>query len=718
MPLTIPAEISNERFKDAEILVFMIEVPGTDFYVANKDYTLSLTSGGTRDYVDLIKAGTLGSINHTIPTTLNRISSRPTMNVKLISYQNDIRSELLQPSTNLTGEACNIYFKYDTSSTAEANRLQVFQGYITKYDIKDDVISISVQADSFRNFPDLPKQTAAEISGINEINSKFFTPLQYGDFDWSTPAVWYSDLVNSYAAMPLSTTSGQLYTFAIASHLMKNLPTTTQLADETGADAYVYARRDNKWVHFVIDPTVIGLNEVVNSSSAATIKLLFSPAETFSHFYVMLQGGSHGDYLRTETRPNESPNLYDGDSTTSGFFDGNVDVYNIDTYDVDFNKNTPKANLVSVLINYERVSGSVSNCIVSLIHKVNHTVLATATTDINTSDDGDWVTIIQDASLNPENINDYYVEIRDAGSSAGTFRIYGVVLRVEVQEFDPDNEDVLFIRCQGREFSGTWDGRKTAGNLINTPQDMLESLFRDEFSYTVFNTTLFDNYGALHPSYVIGTSLYIQTKAEKLMNAFAKAFNVGISLGMNGELGLVAVNDSADYSQSDSDPATDIDIIDHDTVELNGVFNRHPILENSFRKRRTPENDIFPGVRTLYLRDSKGNYNAEAKKGNAPYFQMNNPFTSHLPTINAINTQVFDWKSVQRWIIKLSTFNNMINGQHGDIMNIRHPELTDAILNATINTAKWVLVGIDKSLSKGVIGLTFVELDRDNSIPV
>ena len=52
----------------------------------------------------------------------------------------------------------------------------------------------------------------------------------------------------------------------------------------------------------------------------------------------------------------------------------------------------------------------------------------------------------------------------------------------------------LFAAVKGREYSGTWGGRKVSGNLIEHPIDIVESLLRDDLALDAeINTTELDN---------------------------------------------------------------------------------------------------------------------------------------------------------------------------------------------------------------------------------
>lgn len=69
-------------------------------------------------------------------------------------------------------------------------------------------------------------------------------------------------------------------------------------------------------------------------------------------------------------------------------------------------------------------------------------------------------------------------------------RELGVLLHTSLDILEAN----IYARLNGREYQDTWGGRKTAGNTIENPADVIESIFRDELSTagSNINTTKFD----------------------------------------------------------------------------------------------------------------------------------------------------------------------------------------------------------------------------------
>uniref|UniRef100_A0A6M3KF74 Uncharacterized protein n=1 Tax=viral metagenome TaxID=1070528 RepID=A0A6M3KF74_9ZZZZ len=81
----------------------------------------------------------------------------------------------------------------------------------------------------------------------------------------------------------------------------------------------------------------------------------------------------------------------------------------------------------------------------------------------------------------------------------------------------------VFIACKGREYSGTWGARKTAGNLIENPADIIESILRDELGMsTEINTTLFDNVNTELTSWKLAPFIDTQQNSKVLLNKIAE----------------------------------------------------------------------------------------------------------------------------------------------------------------------------------------------------
>jgi len=478
MALTLPAEVATEKDKQGHSPLLLIDFVDLTYYVATKAYTLDLTGGGTRTYNDLTQASKIGALTHRIPDGVNRISSTANMRITLLDFRGSLRTNIIASAPDLTDSTVRVYLKFDTDNEDEANLLKIFDGVIAEYDTSIDTLELQLETVHFRNLKSLPaellKDAYTDVANIDDIGK----PLQYGDFNWADDPLFTADINQTYAIAPFVKNDGTHYFFSVASHEMNEFPTAGNISDTSG-DAYLFLRRDGLLIH-VTDATAV----VTNSASNAEIKIrtLLHLCYTFIWPSALYTGG-------TNMNPSDGADAIDKAAATNTVINGTsgeeleVHTINIDALDLSI-----PSDGVRFFIYFVSVFGSSPYGTVKIKKKSDDSEVGIGyTIDSGTSLNA-WVqTAIFDA-LTIGDINDHYLEV--AVNSGRTVGVAGVTARIGVQEFDPVNDELAaYVRCKGREFSGTWGSRKTSGDPIDHPIDMVESLARDEFSLTEINAS-------------------------------------------------------------------------------------------------------------------------------------------------------------------------------------------------------------------------------------
>ena len=96
--------------------------------------------------------------------------------------------------------------------------------------------------------------------------------------------------------------------------------------------------------------------------------------------------------------------------------------------------------------------------------------------------------------------------------------IWDLALRLDLTL--PMQEFVPYAACKGREYLDTWGGRKTAGNLIENPVDLLEGISRDELDATTakIRTAAFDAASSARSGWKFAGQLLERIGSEKVFD--------------------------------------------------------------------------------------------------------------------------------------------------------------------------------------------------------
>lgn len=102
-------------------------------------------------------------------------------------------------------------------------------------------------------------------------------------------------------------------------------------------------------------------------------------------------------------------------------------------------------------------------------------------------------------------------------------------------------EDDLFVKAQGETYQSTWGSRKTSGNLVSSPIDILEHLIREyDGAPDVIDTESFDNVNIDEGKYLwsCGRQITEETETFALAQELARFGCFGIIPKANGKRGV------------------------------------------------------------------------------------------------------------------------------------------------------------------------------------
>lgn len=713
MPLTLPANMQTDKNKQGHSPTLFIEFTDLTYYLATEDFTLDLTLGGTRAYTDLTKAGaSIGTISQTVPADMNRNASTASLDITLVDYRGSLRSNIIGSSPNLTASAVDIYLIFETTND-EADRLQIFSGYIADYTIQRDVMTLKIETDAFKDLGDFPQQsqTLVDAYDYSTAEKNIVEPLQYGDFDWSTEPVWFGNKSSKiYAICPyIGETSGQK-AFSVASHEMKEFPSTSGEVNDD-RDSYLFSWR-GAWVHH-------NLTDITTTNTSGGCSFWGDPDVDWidaSHVYVW-PGAVFTSGENANNADGPLSQAIDGKVATvcQVTRDAGAAYANFDTFPIgdnlrynttDHAAGTARGATFSIYVTgttHPSPPGNVGTF--KIKKKSDHSLLAEA--NVSSTASG-WTTVAGfGSSFDILTINDYYIELASAGVNYG-YNVSGIALKVPVERWSIDNGDeaCLYARCQGRAYSGTWGSRKTSGNLITHPIDMIESIWRDDFGKTAIDTDSFDNVAGVFSSYVVNASIFERETAEAFFDRFAEQFNVTNIISQNNIISIAAPSDTLNYSASGTTSPDDEDILTDNETITSESFNEHPIKKGSFQITRTPKSGLIGKLTMPYGRRFDGEYMIiNNTSGTGTGTTINNDFLGHATTAASLVAFVRTWRSNQRFIASMTTFLNAIGWQIGDIRSVVHDDLVDAMMYDSVEGDKWIVFSIRINGTKGLIDL-------------
>lgn len=702
MPLTLPSNMQTDKNKQGHSPTLFIEFTDLTYYLATEDYTLDLTLGGTRAYTDLTKAGaSVGTISQTVPADMNRNASTASLDITLVDYRGSLRSNIIGSAPNLTASAVNIYLIFETTND-EADRLQIFSGYIADYTIQHDIMTLKIETDAFRELGDFPQgsQLLSEVYAYNAAGEKIVEPLQYGDFGWNDDVMFTSDLATKGVMFAICPYSGRdasgYYTFSVSSHQMESMPTAYQIS--AFLNHYVFIRRDNMWLKWMDGDAI-----VTNTASGAEIKLSNGSSSTEGKFAFMyptaLYTGGSG------TNPSDAGLAIDGkQATASGAAHTSGQRIKVHDVKIDLLTSSQITGEAKPFVWIESVTGEEPYAYITLRRKSDDTsagqITVTDSTSLQT-----WIQVGLVEVSDAADVNDYYMEVEPI--NGGYIEMAGIVFRVKVNGFIPESDEAcIYLRCQGRKFSGTWGSRKTSGALITHPIDMLESIWRDDLSKTDIDTTSFDAVSTVLSGYKVNASIFERQTAEAFFDRFAEQFNITNVISQNNQISIAIPSDALNYSASGTSSPDDEDILTDSETITSESFNRHPMKKGSFKLTRSQRGDLIEKLIMPYGRTFNGEYVfVDNSSGTGTETTINNDFLGHATTAASLVAFVRTWRSNQRFIASMTTFLNAIGWQIGDIRSVVHDDLVDAMMYDSVEGDKWIVFSIRINGTKGLIDL-------------
>ena len=713
--------------------VIYIEDKDTEYTISSTNSDTAVTVSGSpendtglywesrRYFLDFLKKDDGIETSFSLGELINDVSPVSDLTINLTDWRSTLRSNLVGSSPDLTDSEVKVYIKFDATDNDYDNILQIYYGKITDYKINRDIMTVNIKNHNPVS-GDYPENLLKDENSQTAADDDVVKPLQYGDFLWDYDLRYWADAAGqgSLAICPAhlaSSSTDAEWTIFVADHEMNTMIGT---ADQTwvvnaATDLPTLFTYRNGELCFL----QVGTWETTGIYNTSTDCYMIP--NTPIKAYIMrplLEQGSENEVAFWQY-------TVDGKAATSIAVEGDEDVLHIKTCNFD-NLAGMTLNNSSDDVNVFVYLGTVTGTdFFSIDYSDTGTPWSSGLTSIGSAH-SDTIRMFSLDSITISKLEDLNtLEIRVKTSNISrSCEIKNIVVMPRIEDVNSREaiiDDKYFhLRCKGREYSGTWGSRKTAGNLIDNPIDAIESIFRDEFGVTNLDTASFD---ALHTEFdtnaiVPHISIFKQKKWKDLLEDLCQGLQVSLIATLTNSWRIVAPDSSLMmFASSGTDSPAAQDIFTDTDVISSGTYTNHPILKGSFRLSRSSVNNIYPKV-TLNYKHIVDTYLESVSIGSGGLIKFIDTYSiGNQTSATALATIMQEWWGNQKYIATFRTFYNAIAHEGGDCINIRHSDLNDDMLDKTVNTQKWMIIDIKPTWHPNQIEITAIEL-RDPIMPI
>jgi hypothetical protein len=697
--ITLPTEVSDNKDLVSSKPILLIDFVNKSFEVGSKAYT---ASSPTTTFEDLLKRGLRMSMGQSLPQLINGISSISPPTIIMTDWRGNLRTNLIQSNPYLGDVNVHIYLKYDSGVTTLANGVIFYKGVGSTWSEQNDIMTVKLKNPfAFDDIGTLLKDVDSKTYAGNDI----IKPYQFGDFNWATDPRYWGERTNPYAICPLhfalEEDQSQTWTWYVSGHLMDTMPTAANLETEEG-NAYAFVVRDKKSVHVKFDT---GAVTVTNGASAAYIEAVLDSHEC--HLYEpFTAAGSENNVTHGNTIDGLS-------STKTTLTEDGPDVLHL--IEPDFRNLTENQGFLFSSYVYPVIHVRYGT-ITSSLHTYGRRKKGDSwsTGNVGSAQSNSWVSYeLASTFTTLAELYDFEFKVEHNAAAGAIVEVIEVIVSVQVQAIST-GDNFLYLRCKGMEYSGTWNSRFTSGALIENPASVVEALLRDEWSQADADIDM-DSFDAVNTAYssidACGT-IYQQKTARSLLSDLCSMFTWGLVYSQIKKWRLInpmAADNNFENSGTGTPGAQDI-ITDDDTISGSPAeYTNHPIKKGSFAISRSSERDFY-GLLLIHHHYTHQGYLESTSVGSGRIKTINNWLLANSGSAVNYRAKVDAHYQNQKHILRLDTFYNAIAVEVGDILQVRHDDLNDAMLNLTVNTAKYVVSKVGQNWHPNTINLELIEL--------
>ncbi len=688
-----------------------LEFDGSPAAESNITYTIY------RSMDDLIQKDADININSSLVDTIDKYPAISSGTLILLGWRETLRDDLIGSSPDLTDQTVNIYFTlYDTGLDG-SDYLLLFSGVVADWSEKNDKMMITIKDadDTLQSYTGTALKDT--YTYYEQIPDDYIAPKQYGDFAYNVDEGYYwAEVIGRLAICPFTGKDdiNSDYRFIVADHEMHNMPTDAELYQSKDYDPFLFFINNHTLIAFGIESVT-----TTNAASGANV--------TFSNIYganragrALLAAQDEFDTSRLGDPDNQVADwadAVDGKSTTFVTVDGSDEsILSVTDFraeqkisNISLNNSDMPVQLQALLIvQLGTVSPNGTNTIkLKIFKKSTYTYLL----DVELTSSQSNTTVKKYIDIDSSTDVDDWAVVVECNDASATCEVKNIVLMPEVN-VDLTQITEFYLRCQGREYSSTWDSRKTSGNLIENISDAIESIIRDEIGSTNINTDTFDQVHNSLSAVKINMSIYRRQLWYDFLKTLISKFNLSLRVNTVGKYSLLFPDaDYLKFSSSGTDTPGNEDIFTDSDSLSNEYYQQHPIQKKSFEIKRTSRDNIKTKITVKYAKTGD-EYLKEYSSGSGnKELMIEQDYIGDDTSAQTLASRIRDFRSQQKSLISFITFHNAIAVEVGDVINVRHTELSNNMLfSGSKNSQKWMVLKTSVNYHPARVQITALEM--------
>lgn len=671
-------------------------------------------------FLDKIKNSTNISINESLNELINSFISSNSMTIDLIDWDY-LKTNLIGSNPDLRGKKVNFYFKYDSNDDKLSSALLVFTGQITNYSSfkKEMKIVCKTINEIDTKLPKLSLVDNEPDAIKNSQNSNWGIPIQFGEFGYFENPIYYADKTTDKYAICLfagvNSNTGKSK-WVLSDREFDLVPSATYLMNN------LY---DNQFIFQLIGGKYVGFSRSIMSDMVVTNNPTDGCFLEFTH-REDVDGNPLGDAMiipyseysitdpNWDNRVTNYQNSIDGDASTYSIVNSSEYILNVWKFDyqhlTEVNYSNPNNVVCTAIVSLRNITLN-SGDTATLYLRNGSTILKQLS--LTTSNANSIISLTTDvgAGFN-DTVDAQYlnIAIKTTGSTA-SIEVKNIVATIECKLLKRSDNQYLFVRSRGQEYSSSWNGRKAAGNSIMNPIDIIEALLRDYGSITNINESSFDEISSLFSTIKCSSTIFNLKDFGDYLNDLCKNFGVSLIRSASGKWSITAPNNSRNFTSSGLGSPNNSDLFtENETLNQSNEFNENIILYDTFKISRSNKNDIFDKITIQHTKLFETYFsNKSSGSGDKDLILKNDHIGSQTEAQQLLNI-IANWFKKQKFIIEFKSSMGSIAFESGDIVNIRSNNLTDQMLSSLVNDQKWLIFYLSKNYDKLIFNFKAIEL--------
>ncbi len=650
-------------------------------------------------YNDLLRKGSSLSLTTQIPYLMRGINSIGNLSVKFLDWEGTLKNDFIRdvPDLSDTDVSVRIGLATSTNTDIQDDTIEFFRGTVYDWSIRKDVMNLKIKNTDLSININLPQNLLSDSYSNLPHPIDYCKPLQYGDFNSTIDTMDWKEIEESlggFAFCPYVESDYIDHTFWVADHKMESFPAFADWYDAGIAKFVIW--RDNRWcqvqysVGAVTNTTTDGCFVTARADpTQLSVGPFMPPTDEYSSSTDAINNVVSG-----------FAGTIDGDSSTSctlNVTNCNLVVHNISIQSLVDGFREAGTQGCNMVVKFGAISGTTGSAFFGIYDKgtgAKQVDLDITTGMANTNQSAGTSSL---GTGGTAELNDVVFRVFCRGD--WSIEVKNIVAFFATSCTTLQEHPHIYVACEGKEYDGTWDGRKTSGDLIEYPQDIIEDLLRDGMGVTGTDIDT-DSFDVTGTSFENAGSLAVKVKGTIIEQKPALDYIEDISsmFGITTIKSLAGKYRSFFPEQSDLNWAsgggsiTNTDIFTEAETLTGDTYTEHPIKKDSLIVKRTPQSENYKKLilNHSFIDDSYKRNDVRGSDGHT--LTVNNWLVGDDSSAWFLTLWMDDNYLIQRTLVEFDAFYDALPFELGDIINIRHSALGTDFLDQAITTQKWVIL--------------------------